>query len=74
MQHFLYHWLWVDFWTPVWPNIVASLVIWGFMWFWVRSMRDLKAEMTEVKERQAKHHKELKQAINEVASANPPAD
>lgn len=74
MQHFVYHWFWLDFWTPVWPNLVASLVVWAFMWFYVRAMRDMQKELAEVKERQVKHHKELKAVLNEaMADEKPPA-
>lgn len=27
MIAFLHHWVWTDFWGPVWPNIAASPVI-----------------------------------------------
>jgi hypothetical protein len=31
MNEFLYHWIWIDIYTPVWPNIVAAVLCAGFV-------------------------------------------
>jgi hypothetical protein len=27
LGHWIYHWVWLDFYVPVWPNIAASAVL-----------------------------------------------
>lgn len=36
----LYHWIYADFWIPVWPNLAASVFIWAFMWWKLRAIQE----------------------------------
>ena len=55
MGGFLYHWVYLDFWCPLWPNIAASAVVYAFVTVKLRTMQKLHEETLAV---QARHHKE----------------
>ncbi len=60
MGHWIYHWLYQDFWVPVWPNLAASLLVWAFMWWKLHAMRGWHEEMLRL---QVHHHHEQMKAI-----------
>lgn len=78
MGHWLYHWLWLDFYVPVWPNIVASLVVYVFVMVKLRALRKLHEELRDLHERHreelAKAHQGLSAVIAEARDAKAAAE
>jgi uncharacterized membrane protein YcjF (UPF0283 family) len=56
-----YHWLYQDFWAPLWPNLAASAVVYVFVLARLRALRKLHEELTAL---QAKHHAEHMDSLN----------
>lgn len=48
MIAFLYHWIWLDFWIPVWPNLAASLFLWILAWWKLQAMHRLQKAHLEI--------------------------
>lgn len=67
MGHFFYHWVWMDLWGPVWPNLVASLVVYVFVFLKMRALADLHKEITSL---QVRHHEEHMSILREIKDAN----
>ena len=61
MAGWLYHWLYLDFWCPLWPNIAASAVVYAFVTVKLQAMQKLHEEALAL---QARHHKEHMQALD----------
>ncbi len=59
-MQWIYHWLYLDLWCPIWPNLAASLIVYVFVWWKLHTMQKLHEELREI---QLRHHRELKQAI-----------
>jgi len=56
----LYHWIYLDAWVPIWPNLAASLVVYIFVYL---KMRSLAKVHEELKTLHIQHHREQMQAI-----------
>lgn len=41
LGHWLYHWLWLDFGLPVWPNLAASAVLGPAVWLKLHAIHKL---------------------------------
>lgn len=41
MVQWLYHWVWVDFYVPVWPNIAAAGICTAALWAKLRAIHKL---------------------------------
>jgi hypothetical protein len=55
------HWLYQDFYSPVWPNIVASILVAAWVTFKLRAHRKLQEQLRELHER---HHAEHMDALD----------
>lgn len=56
MGQWAYHWVWLDFYVPVWPNLVASLIVYVFVLAKIRALRKLHEELKELHARQHAEH------------------
>ncbi len=66
MGDWLYHWVWADFWTPVWPNLAASFVLYIAVYLKMRSLAKLHVQMMALHTR---HHREQMQAHADLIAA-----
>lgn len=70
MGQWLYHWIYIDGWCPIWPNLAASLIVYVFVFLKMRSMTELHKEQVklhdELKVMQSRHHKEHMQMLTEI--------
>lgn len=78
MGSWLYHYLYQDFYSPVWPNLVASLVVYVSVMVKLRALRKLHEELRDLHERHreelAKAHKGLSAVIAEARDAKTAAE
>lgn len=70
MGTWFHHWILIDFWDLVWPNLAASLIVFIFVYLKVRSVKKLNEELKEL---HLKHHHELKEAVAQVTGTSSPA-
>jgi hypothetical protein len=64
--HFVHHWIYEDLYIPLWPNILASFVVYLIVMFKVDSLKELQRLESE---RAEERHQEMKQHVtNETAS------
>ena len=56
MGAFLYRWLYVDFWVPVWPNIAAGILVAAWVTLKLRAQRRLQEELRDIHERHHAQH------------------
>ena len=61
MGGWTYHWLYLDFWCPLWPNIAASAVVYAFVVVKLHAMQKLHEETLALT---ARHHREHMQALD----------
>jgi hypothetical protein len=54
VSHWFYHWAVQDFYNPVWPNIVASLIATGAIWAKLHAIHKLHRKHFELTKAQAK--------------------
>jgi hypothetical protein len=72
---FFYHWVWLDFYIPVWPNIAASLVIFFFLIAKLRAMDKMhKLHHQQAMQLAKDHHEEAMQQKPAVSESPGPAD
>jgi hypothetical protein len=64
MTHFLYHYLYVDLYLPVWPNIAASVII--GLWVVARVKVHLKRHHESIKGLIALHSSFIGRQLEEV--------
>src|SRR5215475_12492973 len=50
---FLFRWVFADFWVPLWPNIIASILVGAWVGLKLRAARRLHEELKAMHER---HH------------------
>lgn len=73
MGQWAYHWLVLDLWYPVWPNLAASLIVYTFVVLKLRAIRELHEETKRMHERFHHEHMEaLSSLAPEVNDAGPP--
>lgn len=41
MRTFLYHWVYLDLWVPLWTNLVASAIVGVLVWLKLRAIHRL---------------------------------
>jgi hypothetical protein len=61
MGNLLYHWLWQDLYVPLWPNVLASGVVYVLVLVRLRALRRLHEEIRDI---QARHHEEHMAALD----------
>lgn len=61
MGAWLYRWLYVDFFIPVWPNIAAGILVAAWVSLKARTQRNLHVELMAMHER---HHREQMGALS----------
>lgn len=66
MHHFIHviHYLWEEVGIPVWPNLLASFLVWMFLRFQTITIRELHEHKEEEAQRR---HEEM---LNAVASSS----
>jgi hypothetical protein len=47
VTHWLYHWVYLDFYIPVWPNIAASAVLGPVVWMKLHAIHKLHKQHFE---------------------------
>ncbi len=57
----LYHWVYLDFYAPVWPNIIASILVAAWVTMKLRATRRLQEQIRDLHER---HHAEHMAALD----------
>jgi hypothetical protein len=57
----LYHWVYLDFYAPVWPNIIASILVAAWVTLRLRAGRRLQEQIRDLHER---HHAEHMAALS----------
>jgi hypothetical protein len=63
-MHWLYHWVWLDFYVPIWPNIAASILCASWVVVRLRKLRQLHIQHhQELLDAQQTHHEALKKHI-----------
>jgi hypothetical protein len=68
--HILHHWLYEDLYIPLWPNILASFVVYIIVVFKVNSIKTLQKLEAE---RAEQRHEEMKQHVtNETINDTSP--
>ena len=72
MGQWFYHWIYLDGWCPIWPNLAASLIVYVFVFLKMRSMTKLHEEQVrlhkQMLEVQNRHHQEHMDALSEIRS------
>ena len=72
MLAWLHHWIWVDLYVPVWPNIAASLALAIWVGFRLHVLRKLHLALHDL---QHQHHREHMEAIRQITPNEiPPED
>jgi hypothetical protein len=65
-----YHWIYLDAWCPIWPNLAASLIIYVFLLVKMRSITKLHEEQVklhdELKALHTEHHHEHMRMLGEI--------
>lgn len=66
MGNWLYHWVYIDGWCPIWPNLAASLIVYVFVFFKVRAMQDLQKEQVRMHQKLLDLHQDNVVKLDEM--------
>ena len=66
MGQWLYHWVYIDAWCPIWPNLAASLIVYVFVFLKVRSMQEIQKEQVKVHQELKALHQENVAKLDEI--------